>query len=116
MNNDRIPLSYIYISFSKSTTYFASTVSGYSKPSRHRQVKRRTKFPKGFKIWERENYNFLFSGTLRMSRIYFDKEKRVGLIYCSYACGRLCGEEVIICIRKINGKWIIEQNILLGVS
>ena len=75
-----------------------------------------SEFPKGFKIWERENYNFLFSGTLKMSRIYFDKEKRVGLIYCSYACGRLCGEEVIICIRKISDKWSIEKTILLGVS
>lgn len=75
-----------------------------------------SEFPKGLKIWERENYNFLFSGTLRMSRIYFDKEKRVGLIYCSYACGRLCGEEVIICIRKISDKWSIEKTILLGVS
>ena len=71
-------------------------------------LKYTSEFPKGFEIWERENYNFLFSGTLRMSRIYFDKEKRVGLIYCSYACGRLCGEEVIICIRKINDKWAID--------
>ena len=65
-------------------------------------LKYTSEFPEGFKIWERENYNFLFSGILRMSRIYFDKEKRVGLFYCSYACGRLCGEETIICIRKIN--------------
>ena len=79
-------------------------------------LKYTSEFPEGFKIWERENYNFLFSGTLRMSRIYFDKEKRVGLIYCSYACGRLCGEEVIICIRKINDKWAIDKTILLGVS
>ena len=56
------------------------------------------------------------SGILRMSRIYFDKEKRVGLFYCSYACGRLCGEETIICIRKINKKWIIEKVVELGVS
>lgn len=79
-------------------------------------LKYTSEFPKGFKIWERENYNFLFSGTLRMSRIYFDKEKRVGLFYCSYACGRLCGEEAIICIRKINDKWTIDKKILLGVS
>lgn len=79
-------------------------------------LKYTSEFPEGFKIWERENYNFLFSGILRMSRIYFDKEKRVGLFYCSYACGRLCGEETIICIRKINKKWIIEKEISLGVS
>lgn len=40
-------------------------------------LKYTSEFPEGFKIWERENYNFLFSGILRMSRIYFDKEKRV---------------------------------------
>ena len=79
-------------------------------------LKYTSEFPEGFKIWERENYNFLFSGILRMSRIYFDKEKRVGLFYCSYACGRLCGEETIICIRKVNKKWIIEKEISLGVS
>ena len=79
-------------------------------------LKHSSEFPEGFKIWERENYNFLFSGILRMSRIYFNKEKIVGVFYCSYACGRLCGEEAIICIRKINDKWIIEKNILLGVS
>ena len=79
-------------------------------------LKHSSEFPEGFKIWERENYNFLFSGILRMSRIYFNKEKLVGVFYCSYACGRLCGEEAIICIRKINDKWIIEKNILLGVS
>ncbi|MDE6821084.1 hypothetical protein [Bacteroides acidifaciens] len=79
-------------------------------------LKYTSEFPKGFKIWERENYNFLFSGILGMSRIYFDKEKRVGLFYCFYACGRLCGEEVIICIRKINNKWVIDKTILLGVS
>ena len=72
-------------------------------------------FPKGFKIWERENYDFLFSGVLRMSRIYFDEKKQVGLFYCSYACGRLCGEEAIICIRKMNEKWTIDKTILLGV-
>ena len=79
-------------------------------------LKHSSEFPEGFKIWERENYNFLFSGILRMSRIYFNKEKLVGVFYCSYACGRLCGEETIICIRKINKKWIIEKVVELGVS
>lgn len=42
-------------------------------------LKHSSEFPEGFKIWERENYNFLFSGILRMSRIYFNKEKLVGV-------------------------------------
>ena len=80
------------------------------------KLKYYSEFPKGFKIWKRENYDFLFSGVLRMSRIYFDKKKQVGLFYCSYACGRLCGEEAIICIRKISNRWSIEKTILLSVS
>lgn len=80
------------------------------------KLKYSSEFPKGFKIWERGNYDFLFSGVLRMSRIYFDKKKQVGLFYSSYACGRLCGEEAIICIRKISDKWCVEKIILLGVS
>lgn len=80
------------------------------------KLKYSSEFPKGFKIWDRGNYDFLFSGVLRMSRIYFDKKKQVGLFYSSYACGRLCGEEAIICIRKISDKWCVEKIILLGVS
>ena len=75
-----------------------------------------SEFPRGSKIWERENYGFLFSGILEISRIYFDAKKQFGLFYSSYICGRLCGEEAIICIRKINNKWTIEKKILLGVS
>lgn len=75
-----------------------------------------SEFSKIPKVWERENYDFLLLGVLRMSRIYFDKNKRVGLFYYSYACGPLCGEEAIMCIRKINDKWTIEKKILLGVS
>lgn len=65
------------------------------------KLKYYSEFPKGFKIWERENYDFLFSGVLRMSRIYFDEKKQVGLFYCSYACGRLCGEEASFVFEKI---------------
>lgn len=75
-----------------------------------------SEFPEGMKIWERENYDFLFSGILEISRIYFDTTNQFGLFYSSYTCGRLCGEGVIICIRKINDKWTIEKKILLWVS
>ena len=75
-----------------------------------------SEFPRGSKIWERENYGFLFSCILEISRINFDAKKQFGIFYFSYICGRLCGEEAIICIRKINNKWTIEKKILLGVS
>lgn len=75
-----------------------------------------SEFPEGFKIWERENYNFLFVGVLEISRIYFDSQRQFGLLYISYACGRLCGEGAIACIQKIDNKWIIDKKILLWVS
>lgn len=79
-------------------------------------LKYRSEFPEGFNIWERENYDFLFLGVLEVSRIYFDKKRQFGLLYSSYVCGKLCGEGAIICIHKIDGKWIIEKNISLWVS
>ncbi len=75
-----------------------------------------SEFPQGIKIWEREKYDFLFSGVLEISRIYFDAKKQFGLLYSSYICGRLCGEGAIICIHKIKDKWVIEKKILLWVS
>ena len=75
-----------------------------------------SEFPEGFQIWERENYDFLFSGILEVSRIYFDRKRQFGLLYSSYVCGRLCGEGAIICIHKIDDKWVIDKKILLWVS
>lgn len=75
-----------------------------------------SEFPSGYKIWERENYDFHFLGVLEISRIYFDNKKQFGLLYSSYSCGRLCGEGAIICIRKIGNKWIVEKKMLLWVS
>ena len=75
-----------------------------------------SEFPEGSQIWERENYDFLFSGILEVSRIYFDRKRQFGLLYSSYVCGRLCGEGAIICIHKIDDKWVIDKKILLWVS
>jgi len=73
-----------------------------------------SEFPEGFQIWERENYDFLFSGILEVSRIYFDRKRQFGLLYSSYVCGRLCGEGAIICIHKIDDKWVIDKKYCCG--
>lgn len=80
------------------------------------KLKYLSEFPKNYNIWKKENYNFPFLGILKISRIYFDKKKQFGLFYCSFACGRLCGEEAIICIKMINKTWSIDQIITLSVS
>ena len=76
----------------------------------------RSEFPDGNKILEKENYDFLLSGTLGISRIYFDSSYQFALIYCSFVSGPTCGEGAIFCIRKINNKWSIEEKINLWIS
>jgi hypothetical protein len=78
-------------------------------------LKYSSEFPKGREIWNRENYNFLFSGVLDISRIYFDQTNKFGIFECSYSCTSSCGEGYIICIRKINNKWTIQEMILLWI-
>ena len=68
-----------------------------------------SEFPKGNMIWERENYNFLLSGLLDISRLYFDPTQQFGLFYCLYVCGKRDYIGVIVGIHKINDKWTIEE-------
>jgi hypothetical protein len=75
-----------------------------------------SEFPDGNKILETENYDFLLSGVLSISRIYFDSSYQFALIYCCFVGGPNWGEGVIFCIRKINNKWSIEKKISLWIS
>lgn len=79
------------------------------------KLKYASEFPPGRDVWEKK-YDFSFSGILYISRIYFDKEKNYGIFNCSFSCGGLCGQGNLICIRKLNGKWIIEKTIGLWIS
>jgi len=78
-------------------------------------LKYHSEFPKGTQIWKKD-YDFFLSGVLTISRIYFDSSRQFGLFYCSFMCGSLCGDGVIVCIHKINDKWAIEKIINLWVS
>ena len=72
-----------------------------------------SEFPEDMRIWEREKYEFLFSGILVISRIYFDTSNKFGLIYSSFVQEPLWGHGAIVCIRKIADRWIIEEVIEL---
>ncbi|MBP4143224.1 hypothetical protein J3S90_15595 [Flavobacterium sp. P4023] len=80
------------------------------------KIKNMTEFPKAEKLLfgdrvllYEQKYNFVFSGFLEISRIKFDKNKKSGILECSFAyCGR-CGRGYRIYIKEINGKWIIEK-------
>ena len=54
-------------------------------------------------------YGSSFSGSLSMSRIYFDKERKFGVLTVDYFCGTRCGQGFTIFIRKLNNLWIIDE-------
>ncbi|MBW4361938.1 hypothetical protein [Flavobacterium taihuense] len=61
-------------------------------------------------------YNFVFSGVFYLSRIEFDKQKKLGVLEGSFDfCGK-CGRYFIILIKKVNNKWVIDKLQLTGVS
>lgn len=54
-------------------------------------------------------YGSSFSGSFSMSRIYFDKERKFGVLTAGYFCGTRCGQGFTIFIRKLNNQWIIDE-------
>jgi hypothetical protein len=66
-------------------------------------------------IWK-SDYDFIFTGLIQFSRIYFNENRTYGALYSSYHCGRLCAHGDIILIKKIDDNWKIIDLIFLWVS
>lgn len=79
------------------------------------KIEYRSKFPSGSKIWDLK-YDFYLSGITWMTRIYFDKTKRFGVLESGFGCGKLCGFGGVVMIKKVKGKWIIDEIIVHTVS
>ena len=56
------------------------------------------------------------NGIINFSRVGFNRDKTQALVYRGFGCGWLCGQGDFIVLRKVDGKWIIEQEIGLWVS
>lgn len=54
-------------------------------------------------------YGGNFSGYFSISRIYFDKGEKFGVLTAAYLCGSRCGQGYTIFIKKVNNKWIIDE-------
>ena len=67
-----------------------------------------SEFPEGSDIWKKE-YPFHLSGVTHLTRIQFDTTKSFGVLESGMGCGKLCGWGVLVFIKKINGKWIIDK-------
>jgi hypothetical protein len=72
------------------------------------KLKNITEFPKANKALLYEvKYNFVFSGILEISRIEFDKKRKVGVLEANFSyCGK-CGRGYLIFLKKENNKWKI---------
>ena len=67
-----------------------------------------SEFPQRRDIWN-TNYLFEFGGVVSFSRIYFDKDKRYGVLEGGTTYGKLNGNGWIVFIKKDSGKWIIDK-------
>ena len=67
-----------------------------------------SEFPQRREIWN-TNYLFEFGGVVSFSRIYFDKDKRYGVLEGGTTYGKLNGNGWIVFIKKDSGKWIIDK-------
>ncbi|PTM08159.1 MAG: hypothetical protein DA407_08750 [Bacteroidetes bacterium] len=75
-----------------------------------------SEFPKGgSNIWKNE-YAFYLNATTSLSRIQFDSTKSFGIFNSGMGCGKLCGTGVRVFIRKVNGKWIIDEIIVNEIA
>jgi len=69
-----------------------------------------SEFPKGINIWSNKNdYNFFLNGATSFSRIQFDKTLSYGVMTSGYTIASLSGYGVLVYIKKINGKWVIDK-------
>ena len=73
----------------------------------------RSELPEGSEMW-REKYDL--AGSISISRIQFDQSRTFGMLNSGYGCGRLCGGGARIFIKKVNGKWIIQELVGTWVS
>ena len=46
---------------------------------------------------------------ISFSRIIFNSDKTFGMLTCEYVCGGLCGNGYRVYIKKLNGKWEIDN-------
>ena len=56
------------------------------------------------------------SGIIFFSNVGFNEQHDQAFIYAGRSCGGLCGEGEYVLLRKVNGRWVIQQEVGLWVS
>lgn len=55
-------------------------------------------------------------GIVSFSKVFIDKTKTKGLLYCNFRCGEFCGKGELLIIEKINNRWTITETIGTWIS
>lgn len=55
-------------------------------------------------------------GATSVSAIGYDRHRTRALVYVTHGCGALCGEDNIVVLRRITGRWIVEKVVTTAVS
>ena len=77
--------------------------------------KYRSEFPQGSDMW-RSEYDFYLNSLFLISRIQFDQNREYGVLIVSHGTGFLNGGAYRVFIKKIEGKWIIDELDLFEIS
>lgn len=62
-----------------------------------------------------EKYGDMNAGCLIFSRMYFDIERKYGLVFCANLCSGMNGVTYMILLNQHNNKWFINKAVLWGV-
>jgi hypothetical protein len=57
-----------------------------------------------------------YIGVVSFSRLFLNKTKTKGLLYCNFRCGGLCGKGNLLIIEKVDNRWIIKEARMTWVS
>ncbi|WP_422862108.1 hypothetical protein [Flagellimonas sp. W118] len=58
--------------------------------------------------WKRKK-EFYLMGLVGFSRIYFDKERKNGVLDFTMSCGQQCGMTALVYLKNENGDWKVDE-------
>jgi hypothetical protein len=56
------------------------------------------------------------SGFIVFSEVAFNRDLTEALFYTEFHCGSLCAEEKYVLMRKVNGRWVVQGQSIMGVA
>jgi hypothetical protein len=68
---------------------------------------------KGVSTKNKDTLKVFEVGMLSLSKVVFNKDNTLGMLYFEFICGAKCGEGSIILIKKTNNKWYVEKEYTL---